>query len=200
MKKLAVLISNTGTGTNLQAIVDAIEDKRLKAKIVAVVSDTKTALGLERAKKHRLPIVILDKKDSLTSILKDEYKVDYVCLSGWKKIISDSMIKIFKNRIFNIHPGLIPDNIDGVVKNPDGTDGLWNKGKMTSQAIGNFINSKATYAGSSVHFLTLEFDFGPVTARCFEKVRANDTVESLYSRLKKKENEIYVSSLMKMCR
>lgn len=199
MKRLAILISNTGTGTNLQAIIDAIEDKKLKAQVVAVVSDTTQAQGLQRAVKHRLPTVIIGKKDNLEEILKEKYQVDYICLSGWKKIIPDSMIKAFKNRIFNIHPGLIPDSADGVVKNPDGTDGLWNKGKMTSQAIGAFIDKGATYAGSSVHFLSLDFDFGPVLARCFEKIKANDTIDSLYGRLKKKENAIYVSSLMKVC-
>lgn len=199
MKKITILISNAGTGTNLQAIIDAIETKQLRAKIVIVISDTKEALGLQRAKKHHLPTLIIDRKDDLTKILKDKYQVDYICLAGWKKIIPDSMIELFVNKIFNIHPGLIPDTMDGVVKNPDGTPGLWNRGKLTDVAIQNFFDHKASYAGSSVHFLSKEFDFGPVLARCFEKILPDDTIESLYRRLKKKEHQIYVRSLIKVC-
>lgn len=198
-KKLAVLISDAGTGTNLQAIIDTIENKKLKAKIVIVVSDTLQALGLKRAKKHHIPLLIINKKDNLTKILKEKYKVDYICLTGWKKVIPDLLIATFPNKIFNIHPGLIPDLITSSVKNPDGTLGLWNRGKLTDKAIQNFFDNKSTYAGSSVHFLSKEFDFGPVLERCFEKILSNDTIDSLYSRLKKKEHQIYIKSLIKVC-
>ncbi len=198
-KNIAVLISDAGTGTNLQAIIDAVSGGRLKAKIAVVVADTNKAPGLLRAAKHNLPVLIVDKKDDLAEILIKKYGVDYLCLAGWKKIIPDKMIATFKNRIFNIHPGLIPDTLTGMVKNPDGTKGLWNKGKLTDKAIQNFLAQRATYAGSTVHFLSTEFDFGPVLARCFEKILPVDTVESLYNRLKKKENEIYVESLIKVC-
>jgi phosphoribosylglycinamide formyltransferase-1 len=198
-KRLAVLVSNAGRGSNLQAIIDAIKQKKLKAKIAVVVSDTENAYSLVRAKNNQIPTLVVSKKDNLTKILKEKYQTDYVCLAGWKKIIPDKMIETFKNKIFNIHPGLIPDSLEGRVKNPDGTTGLWNRGKLTEVAIKNFFNHKATYAGSSVNFLSHEFDFGPVLARCFEKILPNDTVDSLYARLKKKEHQIYVSSLIKVC-
>ncbi|MCL4364351.1 phosphoribosylglycinamide formyltransferase [Patescibacteria group bacterium] len=198
MKRLAILISDTGSGTNLQAIIDAIKSGNLKAEISVVVSDTAKAKGLLRASTNRLPTLIIDKKTDLTKILKEKYLIDYICLAGWKKIIPDIMIATFENRILNIHPGLIPDRIDSVVKNPDGTKALWNRGKLTDVAVGNFIGKKATYAGSTVHFLSREFDFGPVQERCFEKIKPNDTVESLYARLKNKENKIYVESLKKI--
>lgn len=199
MKKLAVLISNAGTGTNLQAVIDAIEEGRLRAKIAVVVSDSSDAQGLERAKKHEVPTHVVDKTTDLTLLFKDTYPVDYVCLAGWKKIIPDSFILAFPDRILNIHPGLIPNTLDGTVENPDGTPALWNKGKFTDKAIQNFLDEGASYAGSTVHFLSHEFDFGPVLARCFEKIKPADTVDSLYSRLKKKENEIYVDALIKLC-
>lgn len=199
MKKLAILISDTGTGTNLLAIIRAIEAKKLKAKISVVVSDTKKALGLKRAKKHNLEIKIIKKQDDLAKILKDDYQVDYVCLSGWKKIIPNRMIQLFKERILNIHPGLIPDGLGEAVKNPDGTKALWNRGKLTDKAIQNFFDNHTTYAGSTVHCLTKKFDFGLVLVRCFEKIKTKDTIESLYRRLKIKENKIYVQSLIKLC-
>jgi len=198
MKKLAVLISDAGTGTNLQVIIDAVKNKKLKAKIAVVVSSSENAYGLQRAKKHNILTMVVSKKDDLEKILKT-YQVNLIVLAGWKLIIPQSLISKFKNKILNLHPGLIPDTMDGVVHNPDGSLGLWNWGKLTNVAIQNFLDNKATYAGSTVHFLSQEFDFGQVLARCFEKILPNDTIESLYVRLKKKENKIYVQSLIKLC-
>ena len=195
--KLAVLISNAGTGTNLQAIIDGIGSGKINAEICTVISDKTDALGLERAKKNNIKIEIYPKKENLLSLLQ-KINPDYICLAGWKQIILDEVILAFPNKILNLHPGLIPDTIDGKVKNPDGTEALWNKGKLTDKAISNFLDKKATYAGSSIHFLTLNFDFGPVLGRTFEKIQVNDNVESLYDRLKKKENELYVEVLAKL--
>lgn len=198
MKKLAILISNTGTGSNLQAVIDAINNNKLSAIISIVISSSPDAYGLERAKKNNISTLVVNKNNNLEKILK-VHKIDLIILAGWKLIITQSLIVAFKNRILNIHPGLIPDTLNGVVKNPDGTDGLWNRGKLTDVAIQNFLDRQATYAGSTVHFLSGEFDFGPVLNRCFEKIMPNDTVESLYVRLKKKENQIYVESLINLC-
>lgn len=195
-KKIAILISNAGTGTNLQGIIDAIENNQLDAQIVGVVSDKPDAMGLDRAKKHKLPVFINDKKEALFPLLQ-KLNPDYICLTGWKQFITKDVMDTFK--ILNLHPGLIPDSLNGVVKNPDGTDGLWNKGKFTEKALQNFFDKKATYAGSSIHFLTDEFDFGPVLGKTFEKIEADDTVESLYMRLKKKENQLYVDVLKNLC-
>lgn len=199
MKKLAVLISNTGTGTNLQAIIDGIKNKKINAKIIVVISDTEKALGLERAQKNNLPVEIVLKKDLLLEALK-KYNPDFICLCGWKQFIADSVIDSFQNKILNLHPGLIPDSFENLVKNPDGTNGEWNKGKLTDAAIKNVLDSKNTYAGSSIHFLTHEFDFGPVLGRCFEKVEKGDTIDSLYARLKIKENTLYQDVLEELCK
>ncbi len=199
MKKLAVLISNIGTGTNLQAIIDGIKSGKINAKLATVISDTPEAPGLERAKKNKLPVKIVPKKEKLLEVLK-KLNPDFICLAGWKQIILDEVINSFPNRILNIHPGLIPDSMNGTVKNPDGTNALWNKGKMTQKAMQNFLDNSVTYAGSSVHFLSLEFDFGLVLGRCFEKIKKGDDVESLYKRLKVKENRLYAEVLAKLCK
>lgn len=197
--KLVVLISDAGTGTNLQAIIDGIENGKINADISAVISDKVDALGLERAQKHNLKIEICPTKESLLPILQ-KLKPDYICLAGWKQIVLDIVITTYPNIILNLHPGLIPDTTDGSVKNPDGTEGIWNKGMLTTKAIQNFFDKKATYAGSSIHTLTLEFDFGPVLGRVFEKIEPNDTIDSLYFRLKEKENVLYVEVLEKLCK
>ena len=199
MKKLAVLISDAGTGTNLQAIIDAIETGTLQAQIAVVVSSSPDAFGLKRANKHHIQTIIFNKKNGLENILKGTYQVDFIVLAGWKLIVPQSMITTFYNKIINLHPGLIPDSIDDCIYNPDNTKGLWNRGKFTDIAIQNFLDQHATYAGSTVHFLSEKFDFGTVLNRCFEKILPNDTVQSLYDRLKKKENQIYVASLIKLC-
>ncbi|MDD5147650.1 MAG: formyltransferase family protein [Candidatus Daviesbacteria bacterium] len=198
MKRIAVLISNTGTGTNLQAIIDGIKQGKINAKIAVVVSDTVGALGLRRARKHKLPIKILSRKKNLLPFLK-KINPDYICLAGWKQIILDEVIDAFPNRILNTHPGLIPDTTSGVVRNPDGTLALWNRKKMTDEAIQKFLDNHATYAGCTNHLLSHEFDFGPVLGRCFEKIKLGDSVESLYKRLKVKENKLYVDILAKLC-
>src|SRR3990167_9943496 len=189
MKKLAVLISTVGTGSNLQAIIDAIEAKKLNAKIAIVISDSKEAFGVRRAEKHGLKVAICPKKENLLPIL-EAIKPDYVVLAGWKQIVSDEIIDKFKNRILNLHPGLVPQTIKGNVKNPDGTLALWNRGLLAEYAIKNFLGKKATYAGSTVHFLSSEFDFGQVLARGFVKIKKGDTVETLYERLKAVEHKI----------
>ena len=88
--------------------------------------------------------------------------------------------------------------MDEEVTNRDGTKALWNKGKYGDKAIKNFLDQRATFAGSSIHFLTPDFDFGPVLGRVFEKIMPYDNVESLYTRLKKKENKLYVEVLEKL--
>ena len=199
MKKLAVLISNGGTGSNLQAIIDAIEKKILKAEIAIVVSDTPDAYGIQRANKHNISTLIVSKKDSLAEVLRSKYEVDYIVLAGWKLIVPDKMIDAFENKILNLHPGLILDSFDGVVKCPDGSESEWNRGKFTEKAIQNFLDRNDTYAGSTVHFLSNQFDFGPILKRCFVKIEKGDTVESLYGRLKNEEHRIYIESLITLC-
>lgn len=177
-KKLAVLISDTGTGTNLQAIINGIIKETINADISIVISDTGKALGLFRAKQHKIATEIISKKEKLLAILKS-YNPDLVCLAGWKQIIINEVIDAYPQRIINLHPGLIPDNINGAVRNPDNTPALWTKGKLTNIAIKNFLDNHSTYAGSSIHFLTHDFDFGPVLGRCFEKIKSKDTVDLL---------------------
>ncbi len=195
--RLAVLISNGGTGTNLQGIIDGIERKKFNGCIEVVVSDVTDAYGLVRAKKHKIKSILCPQKEQLLKIV-DDHSIDYVCLAGWKQYISKEVMMKYKNKILNLHPGLIPDTLKGVIKNPDNTKGLWNKNKLQNKAIQNYFDNKSTYAGASIHFLTDDVDFGPVLGRSFERIKKGDTVESLYARLKKKENALYIKVLQKI--
>jgi phosphoribosylaminoimidazole-succinocarboxamide synthase len=192
--KLAVLISNGGTGTNLQAILDAVKARKINAEVTVVISDAEDAYGITRAKKYNVAVEINKDKNNLLSLLQ-KYNIDYIALAGWKQMITEDVLQQYQNKILNIHPGLIPD----VVKNPDGTPGIWNKGKYTEKAIQNFLDNNATYAGSSVHFLSDTVDFGEVLTRAFVKINKADTVDTLYKKLKEKENKIYIDALKKIC-
>lgn len=166
-------------------------------KIVATVSDTKNAPGLAYAKKNKIQIKICKhKNDLLPTLVKLE--PDYIALAGWKQIVLDEVIERYPNRILNLHPGLIPDSFNSTVTSPDKSKALWNKGLLGQKAIKNFLEKKATFAGSSIHFLTKEFDFGPVLGRAFEKISKGDTIDSLYARLKRKEHQIYIKALKKL--
>ncbi|MCC6323483.1 hypothetical protein IT400_01685 [Candidatus Nomurabacteria bacterium] len=195
--QIVVLISNTGTGSNLKAIIEGVTSGQINAEICAVISDTESALGLKYARVNNIPIEICPAKEDLLALLQ-KLNPDFICLAGWKKIILDEVITAYPDRILNLHPGLIPDTTNGTIANPDGTLALWNKGMLADKAVKNFLDNKSTFAGSSIHFLTLNFDFGPVLGRIFEQIQNDDTVESLYARLKKKENELYVQLLQKI--
>lgn len=196
MFRIAVLISDVGTGTNLQAIINGVKSGKIHAEIVKVIADTSKAPGLKKAKEQKFPVKIVSEKEKLLEELK-KINPDYVCLDGWKQIIPDELIETFK--ILNVHPGLIPDTLSDKVYNPDQTLALWNRGKLATGAIQNFLDQKSTYSGSTVHLLSKEFDFGKVLGRAFEKVQKGDTAESLYKRLKIKENKLYVEVLAKLC-
>lgn len=199
MKHIAVLISNAGTGTNLQAIIDGVEKGKINGKVAVVISDKEDAYGLKRAKQHNIPTEINPNKDNLLALL-EKYHIDYVALAGWKQFLTNEVMDAYTNHILNLHPGIIPDTIDGSIKNPDDTIALWNKKMFTVKALQNYFDNKATYAGSSIHFLTYDIDFGQVLGRCYEKIKKHDTVESLYRRLKEKENQLYVDVLEKLCK
>src|SRR3989344_6360319 len=162
--KLVILVSDTGTGTNLAAIIDGVNSNEINGNIVAIICDKPNALALEHARKNNLRIEICERKENLLPLLQ-LLQPNYICLAGWKQIILDEVILAYPNKILNLHPGLIPDSVDGKIDNPDGTEALWNKGMLTDKAIQNFLDHESTHAGSSIHFLTLSFDFGHVLGR-----------------------------------
>jgi len=210
VKKIAVLTSNKGTGTNLQAITDACASGEIKGKIVVVLSNAANAYGLERAKKHHIPTEVFpwlpykeagksrtEYSKDLATLLK-KYNPDIVLFAGWILVVTSEFINEFP-LILNLHPGLIPDTPDGKVYFPDGTLAPSNKGVHTDDAIANFFEKKCAYAGSTLHVVTPDVDWGPVIERAFEKIRKNDTVDSLYSRLKKKEHQMLIKATKLYC-
>ncbi|MBQ3782072.1 MAG: phosphoribosylglycinamide formyltransferase [Lachnospiraceae bacterium] len=174
--KLAVLVS--GGGTNLQAIIDKIENGTIKnAKIAVVISNKKDAFALERAKKHGIAGVCISPKDYATreafndALLAslNEYQVDLVVLAGYLVIVPKNVVDAFENRIINIHPSLIPSFCG------DGFYGL--KVHEAVLARGNKVT------GATVHFVDDGTDTGPIILQKAVYVQEGDTPEVLQKRV-----------------
>src|SRR3989338_8413301 len=107
MKRIAVLISKAGLGTNLQAIIDGVKSGKINGFVVVVISDIENAYGLTRAQKNNIPTEISPDKEDLFNLLK-EYNVDFVVLAGWKQFLTKDVMNAYQNKIINLHPSLIP--------------------------------------------------------------------------------------------
>ncbi|HKZ37542.1 MAG TPA: phosphoribosylglycinamide formyltransferase [Chryseolinea sp.] len=178
MTGIAVLVS--GRGSNLQAIIDSIENGYLKARICVVISDIADAYALERAKKHGIKAVHIDPKrfgsrdsyeEEVLGVLKD-HKTELVLLAGYMKILGKTLLTAFKNRILNIHPALLP-----------AFPGL----HAQEQAFGYGVK----VAGCTVHFVDEELDGGPIILQKCVEVKENDTAQTLAERILEQEHKIY---------
>ncbi len=170
----------SGNGSNLQALIDACESGSANAKIAAVISDKGDAHALKRAEKHSIPNFHVDKKqfeskqayeDRIVEILR-QHKVELVCLAGYMKIVGDTILTAFKDRVINIHPALLPS-----------FPGL--EGQKQAFDYGVKI------AGSTVHFVDAKVDHGPIICQAAVPVMDDDTLETLKARILEKEHEIY---------
>lgn len=177
--KLAVLVS--GRGSNLQAIIDNIEKGALSAELAVVISDQADAYALERARKHNVPAVHVSakgyrgKRDDYDALLVKELQkrnVELVCLAGFMRIITPTLIKAFPNRILNIHPALLPSF----------------PGLHVQKAA---IEHGTKFSGCTVHFVDEGMDTGPIIIQAVVPVLDNDTEDSLSERILKQEHKIY---------
>lgn len=176
MLKVAVLVS--GGGTNLQAVIDAIEAGRITdTRIDVVISNNKKAYGLERARNHGIEAVGLSPKDFDTREQFNEAlylelvsrKIDLVVLAGCLVVIPDKIIREFENRMINIHPSLIPSFCG------TGCYGL----KVHEQALARGVK----ISGATVHFVDEGTDTGPIIMQKAVEVREDDTPEILQRRI-----------------
>ena len=172
MLKVGVMVS--GGGTNLQAILDAVDAGKIRnASIEVVVSNNPGAYALERAKNHGIPAVCLSPKDfeSREAFLAkvDEYDLDLIVLAGFLVKIPEAMVEKYEHRIINVHPSLIP-SFCGV-----GYYGL----KVHEAALARGV--KVT--GATVHFVDGGMDTGPIILQKAVEVLPGDTPEVLQRRV-----------------
>lgn len=172
MFKIAVLAS--GGGSNLQSIIDRIEDGYLNCSIEYVICDKKGAYAIERAEKHNIKGIILDKKEYGAN-LSDEIlkviggKVDLIVLAGFLSILKGDILNKFKDKIINIHPSLIPAFCGA------GMYGI----KVHEKAVEYGVK----IAGCTVHFVDEGTDTGIIVIQKSVKVVAEDTAETLQKRV-----------------
>lgn len=176
-KKIVVLVS--GGGTNLQAIIDSIENGSItNAEIACVVSSKEGAYALERAKKAGIDTLVVPRKNfnsneeyslKLLSILKEEIKPDLIVLAGFMIVLTDAFIDSFVNKIVNVHPSLIPSFCG------NGFYGL----KVHEAALERGV--KVT--GATVHFVNKITDGGPIIIQKAVKIMDDDTPEVLQKRV-----------------
>jgi phosphoribosylglycinamide formyltransferase 1 len=175
---IAVLIS--GSGTNLQAIIDAIEAQELDAKIEVVLSNRADAYGLVRAKRHGIPVEVLDHKrfpsreafdQAVVDILRSR-QVELVVLAGFMRLLSPVFVGAYSNRIMNIHPALLP-----------AFPGLHVQKKAVEHGV--------RFSGCTVHFVNEACDEGPIIIQAVVPVFPDDTEESLSGRILEQEHRIY---------
>jgi len=209
--RIAVLISNKGSGSNLQALINDCKNRKIKGEIVVVVSDKVDAYGLVRAKKNKIsglvkPFTKFKSKKArrtygrkLAKELKEKYQVELVVLAGWMIILPSSFLKHFSYKVINLHPGLIPDKKGSVLRLSDNSLAKPFKGEMAGGAIQAVLKAGIKISGSSTYFVTKEVDWGPVIMRAEEKIRTNDSIDSYYARLKKKEHLILPLSVKLFC-
>ena len=198
--RLGVLIS--GSGTNLQALIDAIESHELPGVSIAlVVSNNLDAYGLERAHQHSLQAMHLPWQDRAESEAKLTtwlrlFQVDLIVLAGWMRILSASFLSQFPRRVINIHPALLPD--DGTGSTYTTRDGTRIPVFRGLHAVRQALAAGVKVTGSTIHFVTPEVDAGPVICREEVAILEGDTEESLHERLKVVEHRLIVDAVRKL--
>ncbi len=195
--RIAVLVS--GSGSNLQALIDAIEGKQLPGvEIVLVVSNKADAHSLQRALKHRLSALYLPwreraEAEAKLTVLLNLFQVDLIVLAGWMRIFSADFITQFSGRIINLHPALIPDA--GVGNTFTTRDGSVIPVFRGLHAVRQALDAGVKITGSTVHYVTPEVDAGPVICREEVAIEEDDTEESLHERLKLVEHRLVVEAV-----
>ena len=188
-KRIAVLVS--GGGSNLQSIIDNIEQGNLNCEISYVIAD-RECYGLERAEKHGIKNVLLDRKvlkeklsDEISNVLKnDDEKTDYIVLAGYLSILSPEFIKKWSRKIINIHPSLLPKF---------GGKGMY--GMNVHRAV---IEAKETESGCTIHFVDTGVDTGEIILQIKVPVLTDDTPEVLQKRVLEKEHVLLIEGIKKL--
>ena len=177
-RRIAVLIS--GRGSNLQALIDAVSDGRLNARIAIVISNRPDAGGLDRARGAGIETLTIPhrdfpSRDAFEEVLVREIRarrVTLVCLAGFMRLLGATFLDAFPNAILNVHPSLLPA-FPGV----EAQRQAWEYGTKV--------------AGATVHFVTGELDGGPIVRQACVPVLDGDTPDALAARILEQEHRIY---------
>jgi phosphoribosylglycinamide formyltransferase 1 len=182
---LRVGVLASGTGSNLQALIDACRGGTLAAEIAVAISNVPDAPALERARRAGIPALVVNHKDFPTAAAFEArlgqaltaHRVDLICLAGFLRILSAAFVAAFPGRIVNIHPALLP---------AFGGKGMY--GERVHRAV---LASGARQSGCTVHFVTEVPDGGPIIAQATVSVEDGDTPATLAARVARQEHRLY---------
>ena len=183
-KRMNLAIFASGRGSNFSAIVKAIKQDKIKIKLVILVSDQPEAAVVRRAKAAKVAVVLVRREDFASrldfeaAIIQrlNNYKIDLIALAGFMRMLSPGFVKLYRNRIMNIHPSLLPAF----------------KG---AQAIKDAFDSRVTSTGVTVHFIDALMDHGPIILQQEIKIRSKDTLVSLEKRIHILEHKLYPQAI-----
>ncbi len=187
MSKLVLGILASGRGSNLQAIIDAIQQGHLQAVVAVVVSDRADAFALERARRHNIAAVHLSPGDFPDRLAYDRavaevlegYGVQVVALAGYMRLVSTVLLDHFPYRVVNIHPALLP-----------AFPGLHAQKQAWEYGV--------KYSGCTVHFVDAGMDTGPIIAQAVVPVLDGDSAQDLADRILVEEHRLYPQVLQWM--
>ncbi len=178
----------SGSGTNFQSVIDAIESGRLDARITGLISNTARAGAIDRAKEHDIPAYVIDTKDPASEKelldLLGSLDPGLIVLAGYLRKIPDSVIRTYSGRIINIHPSLLPKY---------GGKGYY--GMNVHRAV---IENREKVSGCTVHFVDEIYDNGQVIEQVEVPVEQTDTPESLAKKILRREHEMLPETIQKL--
>ncbi len=189
--KIGVLIS--GSGTNLQSIIDSINNKNISGEIKVVISNKKDAYGLERARQNNIDAVYVNQKDyenfeKFNDAIIEEFEtrnVELIVLAGYLKILSKKFIEKYNNRIINIHPSLIPS--------------FCGKGYYGAKVHEAAIDYGVKISGATVHFVDEGADTGPIIIQEAVEISNDDTADTLQKKILEIEHKILPLAVKYYC-
>ena len=188
---IAVMVS--GGGTNLQAIIDKIENQTLHGvTIIMIISSSHTAYALERAKTHGIPSCVVSRKDFSDMDTYDEamiqalsgQEIDLVVLAGFLSLLGPKVVKRFSNRIINIHPALIPS--------------FCGRGMYGIKPHEAALSRGVKVSGATVHFVNENYDEGPILLQKCTQVLSDDTPQSLQLRIMKECEQVILPAAIQL--
>ncbi len=188
MNPVNIVVLISGSGTNLQAIIDAVERGEINGRIAAVISNRPDAKGLLRAQKHGLHTLLIDHRqypdrasfDAALQNAIEQFKPALVVLAGFMRILTDGFVHHFSGRLINIHPSLLPRF----------------KGLDTHARA---IAAGEKEHGCSVHFVSPELDGGAIIGHARVAIAADDTAETLAAKVQQLEHRLYPACVKLFC-
>lgn len=178
---IAFLVS--GNGSNMQAVIDACKNNTIKAKPSLVISNKSQAYALKRAEIENIPAFVI--KDNQVILEKlQEYQIDLIILAGYLKKISNDILHYYKNKIINIHPSLLPKY---------GGKGMY--GLHVHKAV---LAAGENITGATVHWVSEEYDQGPILAQVKVPILKEDTPQSLGKRVLEQEHQLLITTVQQL--